>query len=481
MGRNLGQGCTVVLDVGKTLAKLTMRSPNGRLLDRRSRPNLPQLADGYATLDLSGITDWLADNLRSLARQGEISAIVPVAHGAAACVLDGNGGCIPPVDYEAEPPLYIRDEYLKLRDPFALTGSPCLPAGLNLGAQIYWLDTIAPSQRGQIVTWPQYWAWLLSGIAATEVTSLGSHTDLWCPRDAGPSPLAVTRGWAQRLAPLRRASDVLGPVTEAWRRRCGLPRDCVVICGLHDSNAALLAARLQPQVGGREFTVLSTGTWFIAMRSPARDAVIELSELAEARDCLVNVDVSGTPVPSSRFMGGREAELIEAPLDAPIDPVVHAEALLRRAAALVERGIFALPTFGPGVGPFPAATGRWAGKTGRPDDQFDRRAAASLYLALMADTSLDLIGSGERLIVEGRFAEDAVFTHMLAALRPRQTVYVSDMSDNIPLGALHLVNPDVRPDAALTAVEPLPGNLARYAEQWRAMTQDKPAVRMARA
>jgi len=463
-------GHAVVLDVGKTSAKLTLWSPDGRLVDRRARINQTRLAEGYASLDADGIADWLAEGLRAFARQGDIAAIVPVAHGAAACVLDGRGGCVAPIDYEAEPPPDVRDAYRKVRDPFALTGSPCLPAGLNLGAQLYWLDEIAPDARGPIVTWPQYWAWLLSGVAATEVTSLGTHTDLWCPAQARPSPLAVARGWAERLAPLRRASDILGPVTDAWRRRCDLTADCAVICGIHDSNAALLASRLYSQVDGREFTVLSTGTWFVAMRSAA--TAIDTAGLAEERDCLVNVDVAGKPVPSARFMGGREAELIEE--SAPIDVATHSESLLRRAARLVDLGVFALPSFQCGVGPFPDAGGRWVG---RPDDPIDRRVAASLYLALMADTSLDLIGSRERLIVEGRFAEDAVFVRALAALRPDQTVYVADMSDNVPLGALYLFNPDARPASALKAVEPLPIDLARYAQTWRAMTQDEPAIR----
>jgi len=460
-----------VLDVGKTSAKLTLWSPEGRLLDRRARANLPCFIDSHPTLDVEGIADWLAEGLRAFAREAAIAAIIPVAHGAAACVLDGEGGCFAPIDYEAEPPAEILERYRRLRDPFALTGSPRLPAALNLGIQLYWHDIKARS--GQIVTWPQYWAWRLSRIAATEVTSLGSHTDLWCPATACPSPLATTRGWAQRLAPLRQASDVLGPVTEEWRRRCDLPADCAVLCGIHDSNAALLAARLYPEVRNREFTVLSTGTWFVAMRSPEPGSTVDIAGLAEARDCLANVDVNGTPVPSSRFMGGREAEAIEAPVGEPIDVVAHRETLLARAGKLVGQGFFALPSFQPGVGPFPTAPGRWLG---RPDDPLDRRAAASLYLALVADTSLDLIGSRERLIVEGRFAEDAVFTRALAALRPRQTVYVAEMSDNVPLGALHLFNPDVRPTAALTEVESLPFDMSFHARQWRAMAQEEPAA-----
>ena len=324
--------------------------------------------------------------------------------------------------------------------------------------------------RGRIVTWPQYWSWLLSGVAATEVTSLGCHTDLWLPREGRPSPLAEAQGWADRLAPLRRAGDVLGPVTEEWRERCGLSKDCVVLCGLHDSNAALFAARLYPEVGDRECTVLSTGTWFIAMRSMAPNAKIDLSSLPEHRDCLVNVDAFGVPVPSSRFMGGREVELLEQGEDSPLDPSAHEDLLLRQAARMVETPLFALPTFHRGVGPFPESVGRWFGDgMGRPGDQIARRALAGLYLALMADTSLDLIGSCERLVIEGRFAEDAVFTRALASLRPEQSMYLSQAHNNVPIGALRLVDPAMPPVAKLVPIEPLDVDLGDYAEQWRAL------------
>ena len=117
--------------------------------------------------------------------------------------------------------------------------------------------------------WAQYWSWLLSGVAASEVTSLGCHTDLWQPLARRPSDLAVKRGWSERFAPLRNAGAVLGPLRATWAERTGLSSSVQVHCGLHDSNAALLAARSFPQLASNESTVLSTGTWFIAMRTLA--------------------------------------------------------------------------------------------------------------------------------------------------------------------------------------------------------------------
>lgn len=458
--------CTVVLDVGKTLAKLTVWSPEGDLLDRSTRPNERRVSpQGYAMLDVDGIAAWMVETLVSFARRHRIGAIVPVGHGAAVVVLEPDGGYIDPIDYEAPLPDDLRASYLAQRDPFGETGSPSLPGGLNAGAQLHWLEALVPDRfaRGTIVPWAQFWAWRLCGIAASEVTSLGVHTDLWCPTEGRPSAMAERRGWAGQFAPLRRASDVLGPVSAVWRGRCGLAADCQVYCGLHDSNADLLAVRRHAAIGTRDHTVLSTGTWFIAMRSsPDR---LDLSALPERRDCLVNVNAFGAPVPSARFMGGRETEILEEGPD-HIDLAAHADELLQRAGEIVESGALALPSFQKGVGPYPDHDGRWIG---RPGDQLGRRAAAGLYLALMTDTILDLIGSRDCLVIEGRFMEDPVFAGALAGLRSSQTVYLAPSANSLCQGALGLVADDLATRSELVAVEPLPYPVAPYAARWRGL------------
>jgi sugar (pentulose or hexulose) kinase len=86
--------------------------------------------------------------------------------------------------------------------------------------------------------------------------------------------VAVRRGWAERLAPLTPANSVLGTLRPEWAAASGLSRRVEVYCGMHDSNAALLAARSHPELEGHDATVLSTGTWFVAMRTPnTNDAV----------------------------------------------------------------------------------------------------------------------------------------------------------------------------------------------------------------
>jgi sugar (pentulose or hexulose) kinase len=299
-GYDVADRCTVVIDIGKTNAKVSLWDAGGALIGRRTRANVPQYAGsgapgdrasdygapGYRALDVDGIDAFLIESLRAFAQQRLVGRIIPVGHGAAAALLREDRLFAAPVDYENDVGAGERAEYDAQRDPFSVTGSPALPCGLNLGLQLHCLEkTMGPLPDDVvIVPWAQYWAWRLCGVAASEVTSLGCHTDLWQPVSGRFTGLAQKRGWAQRMAALRRADESLGTITPDIARLTGLPADCVVLCGLHDSNAALLAARGHREVATGDATVLSTGTWFVAMRSlPPADA-IKLPVLDEYRD-----------------------------------------------------------------------------------------------------------------------------------------------------------------------------------------------------
>lgn len=463
------RGATAILDVGKTNAKLTLWDGEGRVLARRSRANAEVEGPGYRALDVAGIEAWMGAVLREFAALADVRAIVPVAHGAAAALIHDGALFAPPMDYEDAGGPAGRAAYDAGRDPFAATGSPALPQGLNLGFQLHRLEAAtAPWPADlRIVTWPQFWAWRLSGVAASEVSSLGCHSDLWSPSRGVPSALSLARGWASRLSPLRRAGDILGPIAQEWVELTGLPAACVVHCGLHDSNAALLAARGYGEIAAGDATVLSTGTWFVAMRSPAAGAGPPV--LGEDRDCLLNVDVDGQPVPSARFMGGREAELIAGAEHIRLTENEAPEAMAARLSRLVAEGVAVLPSFAAGTGPFPRRQGRWLGA---PATGVDRAAATGLYLALMADEMLGLIGSRDRLLIEGRFAESDVFARALATLRPGQRVYVSGSQDQGSYGALRLARPDLPPPSALRLIEGLDIGLDGYRAAWRAAAHD---------
>lgn len=445
-----------VLDVGKTHTKLSLVADDGRILSSRSRANLVRRVGSIRILDTDGIERWLAESLRDLAKQAEIAAIVPVAHGATAALVTPEGLAAPVLDYEMAPPDDILAAYRTERDPFVRTLSPPLPLGLNLGLQLFWQEKLTPElwpARAQVLTWPQYWAYWLSGIAASEVSSLGCHTDLWYPREKRFSDLAERRGWAKRFPALANAAQSLGLIRPEPAVATGLSSRCEILCGVHDSNAALVAARRMMAGIAGTFSLVSTGTWFVAFQSGAAT----VKTLDPARDTLGNVDVNGEVVASSRFMGGREYETI-------LGEALGATPTSEDAAKIVSRGSMAWPSFVPGSGPFPAAKGELVGDV---QSARERAALASLYLALVQDAALDLIEAGGPLLVEGRFATDPVFGPALARLRPHQPVYRCALSDGIALGAASLRNAGIAPPRP-EAIPPLPCELASYKAHWTA-------------
>jgi len=453
-------GWTIVLDVGKTLSKATLWDEGGRLVANRARLNLPGLSEGYASLDTAAIERWLESVLTEFAVLGPIGSIVPVAHGAAvALILHDRLECAP-MDYEWQGSISDRQEYDEQRDPFALTGSPALPAGLNLGVQLHRLEKLRDRGASKIVPWAQYWSWRLSGVMASELTSLGCHTDLWRPYQRRPSALAVRRGWAERLAPLTPAGSTLGLLSTQWASLTGLPANVEIACGLHDSNAALMDTRGHPDIQGRDVTVLSTGTWFVAMRAPASGDSIP-APLPPHRDCLVNVDHGGSPVPSSRFMGGREIDILAGREEGAAAASVAAQ--LDAAAKVIQAGQMILPTAVPAVGPFPTAQQKIIGT---PENALEATARAHIYAALVADVSLDLIGSRDCLIVEGRFSQSPVFVRTLHSLRPESRLLVSDGDHGVARGALRAIHRAV-PYAPLDQVAPLSIDVSRYRAEWR--------------
>jgi hypothetical protein len=106
-----------------------------------------------------------------------------------------------------------------------------------------------------------------------------------------------------------------------------------------------------------------------------------------------------------------------------------------------------------------------------PVDQAERRAAVSLYGALVADVALDFIGSCERILVEGRFAEAEVVVRGIAALRPDTKVYVANTHNDVSFGALRLLDPNLQLDSSLRPVHPLNTDLTAYKSKWRQLAE----------
>ncbi|WP_192385871.1 carbohydrate kinase, partial [Mesorhizobium silamurunense] len=388
-----------VLDFGKTNSKLFVFGQDGRIVDeRRTSPDWIRRG-GLSVLDEATVYDWALDAVNEAVDGHGIEGLMVSGHGCTFALVDEAALTHPILDYEQEPSAEIAARIDRRIPDFAETFSPRLPLGFNYGRHMLWLEQVEPgafAAAKAILGYPQYWSWRFGGRAVSEVSYLGCHSHLWAPRRRDFSSLVDAEGWRGRMPAFARAGAVIG---ERRFGRSGLP--VAIHNGVHDSNAALHAYRRQ-ELG--PLTVVSTGTWVIVLNPDC-----PLDALDRDRDMLVNVDVDGGPVPTIRFMGGREFATISGNWQGTIAP-----ASIQRA---IDAGVMALPSFAPG-GPMPGRTGEIVGRVSEAEE---RAAVALLYVALMVDLSLDLIRSRDTVIVDGGLNAGGLLAGLLAALRPGQS------------------------------------------------------------
>lgn len=438
-----------VLDFGKTNSKLFVFGQDGRIVDeRRTQPKWVRQG-GFSVLDEAGLHDWALGAVADAVENHGVEGVMVSGHGCTFALVDDKALTHPILDYEQEPPAEIGALIDRRIPDFAETFSPRLPLGFNYGRHMLWLQEVEPdafAAATSILGYPQYWSWRLGGRPVCEVSYLGCHSHLWAPRERDFSSLVDAEGWRGRMPAFARAGAVIGE-----RILGGKGRTVAVHNGVHDSNAALHAYRRQA-LG--PLTVVSTGTWVVVLNPDC-----PLEALDRARDMLVNVDVDGGPVPTIRFMGGREFAVISGGWQGAIP---HGAIQLA-----IDAGIMALPSFAPG-GPLPGHRGEIVGGTPGAEQ---RAAVALLYVALMVDLCLDLIHSQNTVIVDGGLNNGGLLAGLLAQLRPGQAFLQGASLEGSATGAAALAFESVGREFAAEPPEPAHATnfsrLAAYRDAWR--------------
>jgi len=445
---------TAVLDIGKTNVKLVVFDAAGEVLWERSKPNHALPGAPYPHADVDAIFDFILAALRDAAATCAIDTIVPTSHGATGALVDETGLVLPVMDYEFEGVEEIEADYANIRPPFFKTFSPPVPNGLNLGRQLAyqaWRHTDDFARAKHFLAYPQYWSWRLSGVAASEVTSLGCHTDLWSPRENRPSSLVEALGLSSRLPPLKPAWATLGALKPEIARATLLPTTTRVLSGVHDSNASIIPFLPQWE---KPFTVVSTGTWIVLL-----GVGLPLDALDPKADMLANVDIEGRPTACAKYMGGREyAEIAGGELKAPARATIE---------ALIARGVFALPAFSPNGGPYVGRPGHILGDVA----QEERGALATLYAALMTDDLLTRLRAKGAAIVDGNLGANEAYCALLAELRDGQQVASTLHSAGAAAGAALLATwPKPSPAPQTLAHESFGlAGLFDYRDRWKAL------------
>jgi sugar (pentulose or hexulose) kinase len=343
----------------------------------------------YRHVDTEALWTFLLRGLKDYQRFYDVEAIAVTGEGGMAALIDEGGELALPVLDPADPgPESLAHYYDALRPDERDSGAPRRAAGGNLGAQLFWqMKTLAAdwSRVTRILTWPQYWAFRLSGTAVSEVTALSAASDLWLPGNRTFSPMVDRLGWRGLLPPLAWGDARLGPVLPAIRTATGLGEEAGVWCGV-TLRAAELIAEGHGLTG--PFTVIETG-------AEARITAVSGGPSAVPKECGLRGEVLAVlPMPVFSAYGELLAGRALGASLAELDGVLANGIRLRRA----------------GDGRF-----RWSADPAGLSDGA-AYAAATLFLARETAVGLAMSGAAGPILVEGPMTDNGFFLDALAIL-----------------------------------------------------------------
>ncbi len=293
-----------IFDVGKTNKKLLLFDADLKILSEIS-VQLPEIVDedGFPCEDIAALKRWMTDSIHeaSVTSGVDIKAINFSAYGASLVHLDASGNFVTPLYNYLKPyPDRLREKFYDTyggEPSFSLaTASPVL-GSLNSGMQLYRLKCEQPLLFNKIkfsLHLPQYLSFLFTHKVFTGITSIGCHTGLWDFTHHHYHPWVIKEEILQKFAPIASSDEVVPVKLNNHPITFGI--------GLHDSSAALIPYLNQ---FGRDFVLLSTGTWNITL-NPFNSDPLTVSELAN--DCLCYLSYQGKAVKASRLLAGHAHE-----------------------------------------------------------------------------------------------------------------------------------------------------------------------------
>jgi sugar (pentulose or hexulose) kinase len=437
-----------IFDIGKTNKKFFLIDEAYNIVLERSE-SFDEIIDedGDNCDDVNLLTKWVTETLDEVLqlKKFDIKAINFSTYGASLVYIDANGKVVAPLyNYLKKYPDQLKNDfYTKYGGETKIsceTASPVL-GSLNSGMQLYRIMKEKPELYNQLkyaLHLPQYISFLITRQACSDITSIGSHTQLWNFQKNSYHQWVTAEGLDTKLAPLLSSNKTIECLNGNKTLQVGT--------GLHDSSAALipyLAVFTEP------FILLSTGTWCISL-NPFNETPLTTDDLKQ--DCLCYKEYRGKSVKASRLFAGYEHEQqvkrLATQFDKPVDFYKKIKYDPSIIASLQKKFNF-------------DQVSENDNDTIKPSNFGNRDIAAfknytTAYHCLLLDiirqqyhsTQLIIKGSEvNRIFVDGGFSNNAVYMHLLALAFPKMEVYAASVAQATAMGAALAIHNEWNPSA----------------------------------
>ncbi len=408
----------IVLDIGKTNVKLTfVDSLNNKTIKFFTTKQKNIYRHGIKILNSNSIFEWALKKITYIGREHNLDKFVCTAHGTSIALISyDDKELLACTDYEYKFDKLF-NSYKKIAPKFNESFSPFLENGLNIGQQIYYLYKKKQQlikETKYILNYPQYIVWKLTSSFSSEISYVGCHTHLWDFKRNKLSSFVKKIKLEKKFPKIKKAWDTIG------QREIG-GSNLKIINGVHDSNASYLYFKNSDI---KNFTLVSTGTWYIIFNQKT-----PLKNLNPSLDMLANIDVFGKPVPTMRFMGGREYDHLMG--------VFKISNKTRAIKNFSFHNYLIYPSYASGGG-FSINKINIGFYEGLNKGQIYY--LICLYISFVINFCLNQMKSSNTIILDGPITKNITIMKILSSLRKKQKVLKNKREIGTTLGATNLFN-----------------------------------------
>ena len=408
----------IVLDIGKTNVKLTfVDSIDNKTIKFFTTKQKNIYRHGIKILNSNSIFEWALKKITYIGRKHNLDKFVCTAHGTSIALISyDDKELLACTDYEYKFDKLF-NSYKKIAPKFNESFSPFLENGLNIGQQIYYLYKRKQKlikETKYILNYPQYIVWKLTSSFSSEISYVGCHTHLWDFKRNKLSSFVKKIKLEKKFPKIRKAWDTIG------QRKIG-ESNLKIINGIHDSNASYLYFKNSDI---KNFTLVSTGTWYIIFNQKT-----PLKNLNPTLDMLANIDVFGKPVPTMRFMGGREYDHLMG--------VFKISNKTRAIKNFSFHNYLIYPSYASGGG-FSINKINIGFYEGLNKGQIYY--LICLYISFVINFCLNQMKSSNTIILDGPITKNITIMKILSSLRKKQKVLKNKREIGTTLGATNLFN-----------------------------------------
>ena len=438
-----------IFDIGKTNKKLFLFNEQYQIVLERT-VQFPEIIDedGFPCDDVLQLSEWVKQSLQEilLLKEFTVQAVNFSAYGASFVYINSIGKVLSPLYNYLKPfPSILKENFYQKYggavEVSLATASPVL-GNLNSGMQLYRIKNSLPALFEQIhyaLHLPQYISYLVTGKAFSEITCIGCHTGLWDFANHKYHDWVYKEGIIEMFPAIEPSNYTVEVIVNGKSLQAGI--------GLHDSSSALipyLTSFSEP------FILLSTGTWCISF-NPFNDDPLTVDELQ--KDCLCFLEYHGRPVKASRLFTGNEHEQqvkrLAKYFNVSADyykKIIFIPALLEKyisdnQGTKVEKGLH-----------FSAFTNRTLESFRSYEEAYHQLIYDIVQQQKLAISFVFSSRKVTRIFVDGGFAQNHVFMHMLATSFPMMEVSAAAVSQASAIGAALAIHDAWNP-------LPIPSNL----------------------